>query len=109
MNLSGKVGIGLTPVSGINLSTPEAKISFLGVNTSPRTSYRLNSDGRVKFSLDIVTPILMDCYLGPYELSLYPSSNNQNYIGPATAAFNQMWAIFDLGYILPIKERRYNT
>ena len=92
MNSAGDVGIGVSPASGINLYTPEAKITKLGINATNNTTYELLLDGQVKLACGIATPILMDCYLGPYEISLYPSTTNKNFIGRSTAAFNQMWA-----------------
>jgi len=91
MNSSGEVGIGNSPASGIDFFTPEAKISILGVNTTPSTTYKLNTNGQVQFSYDIATSLKIDCYLGPYELSLYPASNNSNYLGRSTAAFKRIW------------------
>jgi hypothetical protein len=91
MNSSGEVGIGDSPVSGTDFFTPEAKISILGVNTNPSATYKLNTNGQVQFSYDIATSLKIDCYLGPYELSLYPASNNCNYLGRSTAAFKRIW------------------
>lgn len=124
MNSSGEVGIGSTPVSGINLFTPEAKItklgvnispsstidlitpeakiSYLGVNTNPSTTYKLNTNGQVQFSYDIATSFKMTCYMGPYEMVFYPAVNNNNSLGFSNYAFKNVYAY---NYPSPSDER----
>ncbi len=90
MNSSGEVGIGASPISGIDFYTPEAKIVNLGVGQSPSSSYKLLVNGVARFQASTVAGFEFSAY-DTWEMKMLPSFNNMCRIGSSTKSFYQVY------------------
>jgi len=90
MNSSGEVGIGSSPISGIDFYTPEAKIVNLGVGQSPSSSYKLLVNGVARFQASTVAGFEFSAY-DTWEMKMLPSFNNMCRIGSSTKSFYQVY------------------
>ena len=86
------LGVNVTPLSGIDFYTPEAKITRLGINTNPTTSYELFVAGDCKLQGYYASYSLILEYGGSSETVLRPSTDNKCYLGTASYAFKKLYA-----------------
>ncbi|MCK5795287.1 MAG: hypothetical protein KAH12_11310, partial [Anaerolineales bacterium] len=112
LNSSGEVGIGASPLAGIDFYTPEAKVTHLGVNsspingidfytpeakiqylalgTTPSTSYRLLVSGVARFEASTVSAFQFSAY-DMWEMQLLPSISLTNRIGSSSKQFYKIY------------------
>ncbi len=114
MNSSGEVGIGATPTTGIDLFTPEAKITHLGVNASPVSgidfytpeakistlginvtptgAHQLWVQGIARFGYSATMSCFEFKYLDMYDMQLLPTMNNSCVIGSSSYGIRKVTA-----------------
>lgn len=91
MNSYGNVGIGSSPIGGIDLYSAEGKISKLGVNTTPSATYELKVSGQTELIDGTATSLIIEQYDGMFQMVLRPSLNNYSYVGTSSYQFNKIY------------------